>query len=122
MASDRLRTESSHDYIWKNHRGILKGFDGSQRGGKYTKHFQGYISKIPSFDRKFYCNDTPSELRVMIMIQLQSTVFQRLALFHPQIETRGKHSVVSITRSNYLRYMAIREMKNEKNVRNSFSI
>jgi hypothetical protein len=53
MASDRLRTESSHDYIWKNHRGILKKFAGYLLDGKYTNHFQGYISKIPSFDRKF---------------------------------------------------------------------
>ena len=57
---------------------------------------------------------TPTELRVMIKIQVQSTTFQRLALFHPQLETRGKYSVVPVTSSNYLRYMAIKEMKYEE--------
>jgi len=88
MASDRLRTESSYAYIWKNHRGILKKFAGYLLDGNYPNTFQGYASNILSFYRKFYCNDTPTELCVMIKIQVQSTAFQRLATFHPQLETR----------------------------------
>ena len=113
MASDRLRTESSHDYIWENHRGILKKFPGYLRDGNYTNDFQGYTYKFPSLNASSIAM-TPTELRVMIKIQVQSTTFQRLALFHPQLETRGKYSVVPVTSSNYLRYMAIKQMKYEE--------
>jgi hypothetical protein len=50
----------------------------------------------------------------MIKIQVQSTMFQRLALFHPQVETRGNYPVVPIASSNYLRYLAITQMKYEE--------
>jgi hypothetical protein len=39
MVSDRLRKESSHDYIWKDHRGILKKFAGYKLHGNYSKTF-----------------------------------------------------------------------------------
>jgi hypothetical protein len=42
MASDRLRTESSHAYIWKNRGGILKKYAGYLLDGNYTKLFQEY--------------------------------------------------------------------------------